>query len=164
MRLFTGFPVSLSAPGGSCACDHQWHARHTPPLSHCAMRDLRDPNHTRVKTTLGVVWSSFLSIVFLASVIRAQTDVNSQGGGVLLVKINSVLNPEGRDAAGACCAASGVTRWEISGLRFYIEGIVSSNCDTALASARASVKVPVSPCCVFVQQRRPRMLGQIGET
>ena len=98
--------------------DHQWYPRHTPSLSHCAMRDLRDPTHTRVKTTLGLVWSSFLSIVFLASVIRAQTDVNSQGGGVLLVKINSVLNPEGRDAAGACCAASGVTRWEISGLRF----------------------------------------------
>ena len=163
MRLFTGFPVSLSAPGGSCARPPVACAPHTA-LSHCAMRDLRDSTHTRVKTTLGVVWSSFLSIVFLASVIRAQTDVNSQGGGVLLVKINSVLNPEGRDAAGACCAASGVTRWEISGLRFYIEGIVSSNCDTALASARASVKVPVSPCCVFVQQRRPRMPGQIGET
>ena len=45
----------------------------------------------------------------------AMAEVNSQGAGVLLVKISSVLNPEGRDAAGACCAAAGKVRWDILG-------------------------------------------------
>ena len=44
-------------------------------------------------------------------------EVNSQGAGVLLVKISSVLNPEGRDAAGACCAGAGKVRWDIFGLK-----------------------------------------------
>ena len=88
-------------------------------LSHCAMRG--PVPHT---LTWGspircpkALWSSLVPLVLLIFSILAPpggavAEVNSQGAGVLLVKISSVLNPEGRDAAGACCAGPGKVRWE----------------------------------------------------
>merc|ERR1719234_69244 len=61
---------------------------------------------------LRALWSSLVPLVlFIFSILAppggAVAEVNSQGAGVLLVKISTVLNPEGRDAAGACCAGPG---------------------------------------------------------
>ena len=88
-------------------------------LSHCAMRG--PVPHTLtwgpIIGSLGAPWSSLVPLVFIFSMLAppggAVAEVNSQGAGVLLVKISSVLNPEGRDAAGACCAAAGKVRWDI---------------------------------------------------
>ena len=90
-------------------------------LSHCAMR--APVPHTLTWgasiRSLRVPWSSLVPLVFIFSMLAppggAVAEVTSQGAGVLLVKISSVLNPEGRDAAGACCAAAGKVRWDILG-------------------------------------------------
>ena len=64
--------------------------------------------------SLRALWSSLVPLVFVFSILiptgGAVAEVNSQGAGVLLVKISSVLNPQGRDAAGACCAGPGKVR------------------------------------------------------
>ena len=85
-------------------------------LSHCAMRGLTHTLAWGAIWSLRTPWPSLGTIVLLISLLgppRAVAEVKSQGGGVLLVKISSVLNPEGRDAAGACCAGNGEVRWDI---------------------------------------------------
>ena len=90
-------------------------------LSHCAMRGLTHTLTWVAMRSLRALWSSLVPLVFIFSMFAptggAVAEVNSQGAGVLLVKISSVLNPEGRDAAGACCAGPGKVRWDILGLR-----------------------------------------------
>ena len=133
-------------------------------LSHCAMRGLTHTLTWVPMRSLSALWSSLLPLVIIFSMHAppggAVAEVNSQGAGVLLVKISSVLNPEARDAAGACCAGPGKVRWDISGKQIksghsYFPIFLTTD------SARVSARVLVSPCCVCVPPRRQKIQGGI---
>merc|ERR550539_1604642 len=58
------------------------------------------------------------------------TGLVRRGSGVVLVKISSISNPEGRDAAGACCSTG-----ESEG-----EGVCPGNCYSMLRICASPVK------------------------
>ena len=57
-----------------------------------------------------VLWGAALLALLPALLAAGQASL--QGSGVVLVRISSILNPEGRDAAGACCSEGGQARYE----------------------------------------------------
>ena len=56
-----------------------------------------------------VLWDTALLVLLPALLAVGQAGL--QGSGVVLVRISSLLNPEGRDAAGACCSEEGQDRY-----------------------------------------------------
>ena len=82
--MFTGFPSFTESSSGA-----------TEPVA--GRRALRHP-------PVASPGAMLVALFLLPALALGQP---RQGGGVLLIKISSVLNPEGRDAAGACCSGGG---------------------------------------------------------
>ena len=74
--------------------------------------------------------SKFLHLIISLSLLfNSVTGLVRRGNGVVLVKISSITNPEGRDAAGSCC--NGVSE---------SSGLCSGNCFSLLKICASQVK------------------------
>ena len=74
-----------------------------------------------------------LRLIFPLLVVLLSDSVSSlvrRGSGVVLVKISSISNPEGRDAAGACCSTGDS----------HLEGVCPGNCYSMLKICASQVK------------------------
>jgi len=71
------------------------------------------------------IWTSCLPLLLVS--VQATQSKPKQGSGIILVKISSILNPEGRDAAGSCCSGDASEGGVCPGTCFSMLRVCASN-------------------------------------